>query len=163
LLYSFVSFTTFLYHYFPFIHLQVSPVNMSSPLPVPIDRKKGIVSFSQFQLGRKAYSLFADNGSKVTQAIKPVIAKHATDGCGRFSTSWRNLSATQQAGLVSLTHEVEPRLLGLSEGDWITDWVLQKMIDQRVNDARRPSNKRKRARDGKPPKGTKRSKLVIDY
>jgi hypothetical protein len=31
---------------------------------------------NQFRLSRKAYSLFEDNGSKVTQAIKPVIAKH---------------------------------------------------------------------------------------
>jgi hypothetical protein len=52
---------------------------------VSIDRKKGIVSFSQLL---KAYNLFTDNGSKVIQAIKPVIAKHATDGCGVFRTTW---------------------------------------------------------------------------
>ena len=96
--------------------------------PVPINRKKGIVSYSQllklanqFQLGRKAYSLFVDNGSKVSKAVKPIVAKHATDSCDKFCTSWRNLSATQQAGLVSLTHEGSRGCWGFRKG--IGSWI----------------------------------------
>jgi hypothetical protein len=62
-----------------------------------------------------ARNLFADNGSKL------VIAKYGTGGCGVFRTTWKNLSVTQQAGLVSMVREVKPRLLELFES-------LQKMI-----------------------------------
>jgi hypothetical protein len=64
---------------------------------------------------------------------------------------------------VRYVHEKEPRLEGVFEGEWATDWVLKKPIDQRVADAKRvggSAHKRKRGTDGKR-KGKKMSKLVV--
>ena len=89
----------------------------------------------EFKLGRKVCNLFADNGRKIINHVKPIITKHATDGV--FRNSWKNLTSTQQAALVGLVHDVEPRLVEYFEGSWATDWVLKKLIDQRVADVKR--------------------------
>jgi len=69
----------------------------------------------------------------------PNITKYATDSSGDFSTNWKLMSSTQRASLVRYVHEKEPRLEGVFEGEWATDWVLKKLIDQRVADAKRVS------------------------
>jgi hypothetical protein len=119
--------------------------------PIPLDRSKGLVTFGQlhtlakeFKVDRKVCRLFSDNGRDIIKVVKPIITKYATDSSGNFSTNWKLMSSTQRASLVRYVHEKEPRLEGVFEGEWATDWVLKKLIDQRVADAKRVSaHKRK--------------------
>jgi hypothetical protein len=53
---------------------------------IPIDRSKGLVTFSQlhtlakeFKVDRKVYRLFSDNGRDIIKVVKPIITKYATD------------------------------------------------------------------------------------
>ncbi|KAN0067552.1 hypothetical protein V8E54_014421 [Elaphomyces granulatus] len=91
---------------------------------IPINRSRGLVTITQlltlskeFKVDRKVYRL------------------------GNFKTNWKLLSSTQRATLVKYVHEKEPRLEGVFEGEWATDWA----------------HKRKRGADGKA-KGKKMSK-----
>jgi hypothetical protein len=134
---------------------------------IPISRSTGIVTFNQlfalseeFKIEAKVSRLFANSGSRIIKLAKPIITKHATDSSGRFTKNWRMLSSTQRATLVRFVSDAEPRLEGVFEGEWATDWVLKKLIDQRVSDAKRSgpgAKKRKRKDAGK----EKKSKLVI--
>ena len=54
------------------------------------------------------------------------------------------LSPVQRAALVSLIHQVVPRLEGISEGEWVTDWVLKKL---RVADTKRPEKGEEKKRE----------------
>jgi len=132
---------------------------------VPINRSTGIVTFNQlfalseeFKLEAKVCKLFADSGRRVIRLVKPIIAKHATDSSGKFTMTWKMLSSTQRATLVRFVSDAEPRLEGLFEGEWATDWVLKKLIDQRVSDAKRLGGKKRKRKDGGKPKGSAKKK-----
>src|SRR5467141_1677872 len=64
------------------------------------------------------------------------------------------MSALQLTELGRLVHELEPRLLQHFEGGWATDWILKRLIDQRVADVKRGTKRKAEAKaDGKQQKG----------
>jgi hypothetical protein len=111
---------------------------------IPVERRKGVNNFDQllrlaqeYNLGNKAYTLFGEKGRGIVQIVKPILRKNATDEFGVFTSNWKGMTAIQQAALGKEVHEREPWMLRHFEGGWATDWVLKKMIDQRVFDRTR--------------------------
>jgi len=99
---------------------------------IPIDRSKGLVTFSQlltlakeFKVDRKVYRLFSDNGRDVIKLIKPIIAKYATDSSGNFRTNWKLLSSSRRAALVRYDMRRSLGWRGFSRGNGPRIWSLR--------------------------------------
>ena len=50
------------------------------------------------------------------------------------------MTSLEKAGLVEVVHRRKPWLERHFQGGWATDWVLKKLIDQRVADKKRRNN-----------------------
>jgi hypothetical protein len=131
---------------------------------VPRTEMKGVENFSQmleigerFDVGRKAFTMFSEKGSRITGRVKPLIAKHATDDDGIFRTRWQDMGCNEQSNLTELVHRAEPWLLRFERG-WAAEWVLKKLINQRVADAKRA----KKGDSSKPTAAAKRAKKGND-
>ena len=62
----------------------------------------------------------------------------AADDDGVFRKTWRELSTARRNLMSQAAHKVVPWLLHFEE-TWATDWILKKLIDQQVHDAKRTS------------------------
>jgi len=72
---------------------------------------------NEFNTLFRAQRLFQQWSTPPPPLVKPVITKHATDSSGIFRTNWKMLSS-----VLRFVHEMEPRLEGVSEGEWATGW-----------------------------------------
>lgn len=86
--------------------------------------------------GYDVYQNLENKGKSLTRKIKPLLARYATDSRGNFYRIWKEMPSGQRAELVQMTQESENWLLRFEDG-WATEWILKKMIDQRVYDHRR--------------------------
>jgi hypothetical protein len=77
--------------------------------------------------------------------VKPIIMKHAADEDGCFRKTWMAIS-TQRASYTS-------RMVNKSAPweHWATDWVLKRLIDQRVHDEKRKAKRKLAVAEKKKP------------
>ena len=124
---------------------------MMSSRVIPVERQLGTTNFDQmlgvvqeYNLGAKISNMFANKGQLLRERVKPLIRKVATDENGIFFRTWKGMTTLWRAELVNTLHRMEPWLERHFEGGWGADWILKKLIDQRVSD-----KKRKRSKKGK--------------
>ena len=121
---------------------------MSSSRIIPVERKRGITNFDQlhglaleYNLGAKVSSMLVEKGQGLIEKIKPIIVKKATDENGDFLRNWKDMTSLEKAALVEAVQAREPWLQRHFQAGWGADWVLKKLIDQRVADKKRKSSK----------------------
>jgi hypothetical protein len=125
---------------------------ISSPPPrkslVPASKAKEVANFAalsniarEYRLGHEALSDLAYKGENLIRKVKPFILR-ATDESGYFYKTWKALSARRSAKMVKSVNKAVPWLKRF-EDDWATEWLLKKLIDQRVHDRNRASAKKK--------------------
>jgi hypothetical protein len=83
----------------------------------------------------------AYKGESLIRKVKPIMLR-ATDESGNFDKTWKALSARRSAKMVKAVNKAVPWLKRF-EDDWATEWLLKKLIDQRVHDRNRASAKQK--------------------
>jgi hypothetical protein len=128
---------------------------------VPERRRQRIKNFSdflelarEFKLGREAQQKLSENGKLLVQEIKPFLTRYAIDLEGRFTKTWKRLPVLTRSKLVKKIIQLEPWLCRF-EDSWVAEWILKKLIDQRVHDCNRVKAKEKRQ------KSLNKGKLLI--
>lgn len=119
------------------------------PRQVPQSMKKATAKFSDlyplardYGLGDEARRETLERGIELIRKVKPIIVKYAADEDGAFRKSWRDLSTERRAIMTRELTKVSPWVKYFEEG-WAADWVLKKLINQRVNDRNRAKFKQK--------------------
>jgi hypothetical protein len=120
---------------------------------VPLGKKKNIANFSnllllarEYELGNEACIDLRTKGERLIRKLKPIIVRHAADEDGAFRKTWKDLSTTRRGLIAQSVHKVAQWLLNFEE-DWATDWILKRLIDQRVHDRNRAKAKKKEESD----------------
>jgi hypothetical protein len=121
----------------------------TGPRQVPLSKKKNIAKFDnllflarEYDLGDEARLDLCARGERLIRKIKPIIVRHAADEDGAFRKTWKDLSTTRCGITAQSVHKVAPWLLNFEE-NWATDWILKRLIDQRVHDRNRAKARRK--------------------
>jgi hypothetical protein len=131
----------------------------SSQSIVPLAVIKRVYNFkdlfdvaNEFNVGDDAKADLASRGERLTRRVKPIIMKHAADEDGCFRQTWKSISTQRSAHICRLVNKTAPWLQCFEE-HWATDWVLKRMIDQRVHDHNRKSKRKIMMTEKKPSEG----------
>jgi len=109
---------------------------------------------NEFNVGVNAKADLANRGERLILRVKPIIMKHAADEDGCFRMTWKAISTQRSSYIGRLVNKSTPWLLCFEE-HWATDWVLKRLIDQRVHDEKRKAKRKLAVAEEKKPEMSK--------